>query len=65
MSLPLFGKNRLMQVLDAWIQAGRFDGADRSLIKDHTELTGMLTQAIEAVLAFCRRSLVKNEFGHR
>ena len=48
----LFGKDRLMQFPDAWIQAGRFDGDDRSLIQDHLELTGMLTQAIEAVLEF-------------
>ena len=43
----LFGKDRLGQFPDAWIQAGRFDGADKSLIQDHIELTGMLTQAID------------------
>ena len=48
----LFGKDRLNQFPDAWIQAGRFDGTDRSLIQDHIELTSMLTQAIEMVLEF-------------
>ena len=46
-SFLLFGKDRLGQFPDAWVQAGRFDGADRSLIQDHIELTGMLTQAID------------------
>lgn len=51
----LFGKNRLDQFPDAWIQAGRFNGIDRSHIQDHIELMDILPIAIEAAIAFVRK----------
>jgi len=49
----LFGRDRLRLFPDAWIQAGRFAGKNRSRIQDHIELTGLLPPAIED--AFARR----------
>src|SRR6185503_19236635 len=34
----LFGEERQRYFPDAWIQAGRFDGPDRSRIQDHAEI---------------------------
>jgi ATP-dependent DNA helicase RecG len=51
----LFGKNRLRQFPDAWIQVGRFGGKDRSIIRDHAELTIFLPHAIEGAIAFTKK----------
>lgn len=48
----LFGKRRLHHFPDAWIQAGRFNGMDRSHIQDHIELMDILPNAIESAVAF-------------
>ncbi|MCY4013754.1 MAG: hypothetical protein OXG82_13685 [Gammaproteobacteria bacterium] len=47
----LYGKDRLAHFPDAWIQAGRFNGLDRSRIADHAQLTMPLTEAIPAAIA--------------
>src|SRR4030042_3577141 len=51
----LFGRGRLRHFPDAWIQAGRFFGKDRSRIQDHTDLTGLLPYAIEEAVAFLKK----------
>jgi len=51
----LFGKNRLKHFPDAWIQAGRFAGRDRSSIRDHVELMDMMPTAVDSAITFLRK----------
>ena len=53
--LLLFGRDRLRHFPDAWIQVGRFRGADRAKIEDHAELKGHLPGAIEEAIAFVEK----------
>ena len=48
----LFGVDRLAHFPDAWVQAGRFTGTDRSIIRDHADLKMPLAHAIEEAIAF-------------
>ena len=50
--LLLFGRDRERHFPDAWIQAGRFQGIDKSNILDHVQLRGWLIDAIESAVAF-------------
>lgn len=40
---------------DAWIQAGRFRGTDKTRIDDHAQLRGHPAQAIDDAMAFVRK----------
>ncbi|MBI3041822.1 MAG: putative DNA binding domain-containing protein [Betaproteobacteria bacterium] len=51
----LFGKERERYFPDAWIQAGRFRGTDRSRIADGAEIRGHPVQAVEAAVAFVQK----------
>ena len=51
----LFGKNRDQHFPDAWIQAGRFHGRDRSRIADRTEIHSPPVQAVEEAIAFVQK----------
>jgi ATP-dependent DNA helicase RecG len=51
----LFGKDRERHFPDAWIQAGRFDGADRSRIIDRTEIHSFPVRAVEEAIAFVHK----------
>jgi ATP-dependent DNA helicase RecG len=51
----LFGKDRENLFPDAWIQAGRFHGKDKTRITDNVEIRGYLVQAVEDAIAFVRR----------
>jgi len=51
----LFGVNRERHYPDAWIQAGRFEGMDKSRILDHSEIHLHLPQAVEAAVAFVEK----------
>lgn len=51
----LFGRDRLRHFPDAWVQAGRFRGTDRSTITDHAEMKGPLPVAIEETIAFIEK----------
>ena len=51
----LFGKDRERHFPDAWIQAGRFDGADNSRIIDRTEIRTFPVRAIEEAIAFVQK----------
>jgi predicted HTH transcriptional regulator len=51
----LFGKNREQHFPDAWIQAGRFSGRDRSRIADRTEIHSPLVRAVEDAIAFVQK----------
>ena len=53
----LFGSGRLAHFPDAWIQAGRFAGADKTDIADQAELRMPLVDAIPAALAFVERHM--------
>ena len=53
----LFGRNRPEVFPDAWLQAGRFAGSDRSRIIDSTDLDGPLPVLVDAAIAFVERQL--------
>ena len=55
----LFGSDRERYFPDAWIQAGRFAGADRSRIVDRTEIRGYPVVAIEEAIGFIERHTLK------
>lgn len=51
----LFGKDRERHFPDAWIQAGRFHGSDKSVIVDRMEIRLSLPAAVDAALEFVRK----------
>ena len=51
----LFGKERESCFPDAWIQAGRFHGADKTHIADSTEITAYPAKAVEEAIAFVHK----------
>lgn len=51
----LFGKERERYFPDAWIQAGRFDGNNRSRIIDRVEIRSLSDRAIEEAVAFMEK----------
>lgn len=51
----LFGRDRLLHFPDAWIQAGRFDGVDKSRIADHVEIRSHPVAAIETAIEFIQK----------
>jgi predicted HTH transcriptional regulator len=51
----LFGRDRDRCFPDAWIQAGRFDGTDRSRITDRLESRSHLVRAVEEAIAFVQK----------
>lgn len=53
----LFGHNRLTHFPDAWIQAGRFAGEDKSQILDRAELRMPPIEAIDAAFTFIERHM--------
>ena len=60
----LFGHDREVHFPDAWIQAGRFAGRNRTRIRDGVEIRAYPAQAIEAVIAFVEKhSLRETEIG--
>jgi len=52
----LFGRERLARFPDAWIQAGRFAGVDRSDLADRAELREYPISAIAAAIRFGERN---------
>ena len=53
----LVGKDRLVHFPDAWVQAGRFAGFDKSNIIDQAALRMPLAEAIPAAMAFVERHM--------
>ncbi|MEP7310687.1 MAG: helix-turn-helix domain-containing protein [Acidobacteriota bacterium] len=51
----LFGKDRARHFPDAWIQAGRFQGKDRSRITDRIAIHAPLVRAVEEAIAFVQK----------
>jgi len=51
----LFAKDRFDRFPDAWIQAGRFAGKDRSRIVDSAEIRSHLPRALEEAIAFVQK----------
>jgi predicted HTH transcriptional regulator len=60
----LFGRDRDRHFPDAWIQAGRFAGDDKSRILDRAEIRSLPVRAIEETIAFVEKhSLHGAEIG--
>lgn len=53
----LYGQDRLGRFPDAWIQAGRFAGRDKTEIVDRQDLTMPLPEAISAAVSFIERHM--------
>ena len=53
--MVLFGEDRLSRFPDAWIQAGRFAGSDRSHISEQIEFKQPLPLALEEAYRFIER----------
>lgn len=53
----LFGKDRFDRFPDAWVQAGRFTGKDRSRLADSTEIRSHLPQAAEEAIEFIQKHM--------
>ena len=53
--LLLFGETRDEHFPDAWIQAGRFHGTDRSRIADRIDIHAHLVRAVEDTVAFVEK----------
>ncbi len=51
----LFGKERTRLFPDAWIQAGRFRGTDKTHIADSVEIRGLPLHAVEETIAFVQK----------
>jgi predicted HTH transcriptional regulator len=51
----LFGKSREQHFPDAWIQAGRFHGSDKSRMADRTDIHSHLVQAVEEAITFVQK----------
>jgi len=51
----LFGQDRERHFPDAWIQAGRFRGTDKSRIVDRAEIHSFPVRAIEEAIAFVQK----------
>ena len=54
--LLLFGRDRLSRYPDAWIQAGRFAGTDRTELVDRANLTDYPVTALEQAVSFVERN---------
>ncbi|KAF0207127.1 MAG: helix-turn-helix domain-containing protein [Actinomycetota bacterium] len=52
----MFGRNRLDQFPDAWIQVGRFKGCDKTTVIDSADLNEYPVRAIEHAIAFVTRN---------
>lgn len=55
----LFGLDRARHFPDAWIQAGRFGGNDKSRILDRAEFTMLPVTAIKGAIAFIERHTLR------
>jgi predicted HTH transcriptional regulator len=51
----LFGRDRERHFPDAWIQAGRFQGSDKSRIVDRAEIRSYPVRAVEEAIAFVQK----------
>jgi len=51
----LFGHDRERHLPDAWIQAGRFAGSDKSRILDRIEIHSFPVQAVDEAIAFVQK----------
>lgn len=56
--LLLFGRDRERHFPDAWIQAGRFGGTDKSRIVDRLEIRSYPVRAIEEAIAFVEKHAI-------
>jgi predicted HTH transcriptional regulator len=57
--MVLFGRDRERHFPDAWIQAGRFQGADKSRIIDRAEIRSFPVRAVEEAIAFVEKHTLR------
>jgi predicted HTH transcriptional regulator len=57
--LLLFGEDRFARFPDAWIQAGRFAGTNRTRLIDSTEIRSLLPRAADEAIAFAQKHLTR------
>ena len=57
--MVLFGTDRERHFPDAWIQAGRFQGTDKSRIVDRVEIRSLPVRAIEEAIPFVHQHAVQ------
>jgi len=55
----LFGRDRFDRFPDAWVQAGRFAGKDRSKLLDSTEIRTPLPRAAEEAIGFVQKHMLR------
>ena len=55
----LFGKTRTQQFSDAWVQCGRFVGADKADIFDHIDIHDTLPQAVDSIMLFLKKHAMR------
>ena len=55
----MFGKDRFARFPDAWIQAGRFAGANRARLIDSMEIRSFLPRAADEAIAFAKKHLTR------
>jgi ATP-dependent DNA helicase RecG len=55
----LFGKDREYCFPDAWIQAGRFGGLDKTHIADSVEIKSYSVQSVEEAIAFVQKHTLR------
>jgi len=53
----LFGRDRLARFPDAWLQAGRFAGTDKSNLADQAEFRDYPVRAIDGAIGFVERNI--------
>lgn len=56
----LFGKERIRHFPDAWVQCGRFNGLDKTVIFDHVELYEHLPTAVDSILLFLKKHAMRS-----
>ena len=61
----LFGKDRERHFPDAWIQAGRFAGTDKTRILDRAEIRSIPVRGVEEAIAFVQREFGRLSNSHR
>lgn len=55
----LFGRDRVAQFPDCWVQCGRFIGTDKARIFDHIELGEPLPVLVDSIMLFLKKNAMR------
>jgi len=55
----LFGRDRIAQFPDCWVQCGRFIGTDKARIFDHIELEEPLPVLVDSIMLFLKKHAMR------